>query len=466
MDRISKASTIENLPNELLALIASHLEFSPPSIFKFAHEPSLQLTCSDQHPLKCLSQVSWRWRKIVLPVLFRYSRIALDSDPQWVPIDARLIENMQGQLTSLSDHELQIYTKMRSKFKSSSMFAFDEAFDDLLINLCRVQEGDNILKSVPNILWLPHLKRDFSEFARFVEQYELKHHIQSLVIYTDKEYELAHITTADAPLGRAVAEIWSRIFTYFDPWRVVVAAPPPTLAGLLHTQMMSADAWAFQMKLHYIELLHSETQRIQHLSSTCRPWDEALIHQRPWSHLSYNEGSSVAAYSTYEYHLKQSPRMLYLILLHLAKDGQDCCNIRSFTFHGVFPFSTNITTIVCPLVAVRSLREVRFQLAPGKENDVLSDTKRLGRAQSQDLWMEWNESYKVISWFLAHHGFERGGLLISLDCDDEARENEVEENMIASQSSETNWKKLGRGTWIKEGAPEQNMMVSVVDEGK
>jgi len=328
---------MQSLPNELLIHIASQLDLPPPSVLKFRHEPTPQLTVSDSIPLKCLSQVSWRWRKIALPILFKYARIALDPEPQWVPVDARLVDSMQGQLTSLSHHEFRIYTKMRSKFKSSSAFAYEETFDDLLISLCRIQDGDKFLKSVPRILWLPHLPSSFTQFGRFVHRYTLKHHIKNVVVYTHQEYELRPVTTANAPMARAVNEIWTHVFSYIEPTRVVVAAPPTTMAGLLDTQMQSADAWAFDMKTHYIELLQPEPLRLEHMTTDCRPWNSTLIHKRPWYHLSYNEGSSIAAYSTYEYHLKQSPRILYLLLLRLAKEAQSCCNIISFDFTGVFP---------------------------------------------------------------------------------------------------------------------------------
>jgi hypothetical protein len=442
--------TMDSLPNELLIQIASHLDHEPPSITKFAHEPSAHLTYSDVTPLKALSQVSWRWRKITLPILFRFSRVSLDNSPQWVPIDARLIEDMQSQLTTLSNHEFQIYHKMRSKFKSSSTFAFDEAFDDLLINLCRIQEGDEFLKSVPHILWLPHLPRNFAEFVRFLGQYDLQHHLKSLVVYTDQEYELRHVTSADAPLSRAVSEIWNSIFSHLDPPRIVVAAPPTTIAGLLDTQMLSSDAWAFDMKMHYVELRRPE-YRIEHQGSICRPWDAALIHRRPWNHLGYNEGSSITAYSTYEYHLKQSPKMLYLLLLRLAKEVQDCCNIRSFSLVSVFPFSTNMTTIIRALQKIRTLRTVHFQLAPGPENNLLSTPKKMGRAQAGDLWLEWNESYKIIGSFLGLFEFENGSEFISSDCVSSIQmASEVEDYLQKLQDRGVGWRHSRVGTWVRD----------------
>jgi len=440
---------MNDLPNELLAQIASHLDVPSPSVTKFAHEPSSLLTCSDATPLKALSQVSWRWRKIVLPILFHYSRILLDRDPQWVPIDARLMEDMQHQLTTLSNHEMEIYQKMRTKLKSSSMFAFDEEFDDLLINLCRIQDGDSFLKSVPHILWLPHLPRTFLDFKRFVEHYDLKHHIRSMVVWTDRDYELRHVATADAPLARAVAEIWSQIFTFLDPRRVVVAAPPTTMAGLLDTSMLSSDAWAFDMKMHYIELVQPESGVIDHSSPTCRPWDSALIHRKPWYHIGYNESSSIAAYSTYEYHLKQSPKMLYLILLRLAKEAENCCNIRSFSFFSVFPFSSNVTTVFWALYKVPTLKRIQLRLSPGPENDLLNSPERMGRAQASDVWLEWNESYKIIASFLGAYDFEDDSEFISADCEQPSLAHEVDEWMQLVQKRGTGWQKMEDGRWIR-----------------
>ncbi|ORY17118.1 hypothetical protein BCR34DRAFT_556059 [Clohesyomyces aquaticus] len=444
-------TTLDALPNEILIQIASHLDLGAPSIAKFPHEPSPQLTSSDKTPLKTLSRVSWKWRKIVLSSLFYYSRIILDKEPQWVPIDARLIENMQGHLTSLSDHETQIYQKMRGKFKSSSMWAFDESFDDLLINLCPVHEEDAFLKSVPATLWLPRLPKWFTHFTRFVADYNLKHHIRSIVLVADKEYELSDIPSADVPLGRAVSEIWSQIFSHLEPLRVVVAAPPTTLAGLLGTQVLSSDVWAFDMKMHYIELVQPRSSRADHTrESNCRPWDSALVHRRPWTHLGYNEGSSITAYSTYEYHLKQSPKMLYLILLRLAKEAQDCCNIHSFSFYAVFPFSTNLTTVIRALHKVKTLRKVQFQLAPGDENILLDARDKMGRAQPRDLWMEWNESYKAIASFLGSYTFPNGAEFVSSDCSNLSLADEVDRLMSMLRERGTGWRKTELGKWTRD----------------
>jgi hypothetical protein len=437
---------MNSLPNELLSQIASHLNHEAPSVTKFAHEPSAQLTCSDRIPLKILSQVSWRWRKIVLPILFRYSRIALDNDLQWVSMNHQLLVGMELQLTKLSDHEFKIYTKMRSMSKDNPTF-FRESINRDMSKLCRVQDGDEFFKSVQNILWLPHLSKAFADFARFVSQYELKHHVKSIVVHTNREEERPVPSTS---LARAVSEIWTHIFHHLEPTRIVVAAPPKTLAGLLDTQTLSNDIWAFGMETHYIELLQPEPHRLDHMTTTCRPWDSALIHRRPWYHIGYNEGSSISAYSTYEYHAKECPKVLYLTLIRLAKEAQECCNITSFSFTGVFPFATNITSIVRALHRIPTLKNLSFQLAPGPENDLLSDAKRRGRAQSSDFWTEWRESYKVIASYLGVLAFGEGSVFMSKDCEGKQLETEVGECMDLLRKRGRGWRQEGIGRWVRE----------------
>ena len=446
-------TSIQSLPNELLLQIISYFDCEPPSISKFSHEPSSALTVSDYTPLKSLSLVSRRWRSLALSTLFRYTRIDLNEEPRWVPINARLIESMQGHLSKLSDHEMHIYQKMRNIQKSSAMFAFDEMFDDLLVSYCCVQKDDEFLKSAPLIHWLPSLSKTFPTFSRFVEQYGLKRHIESVIVHTAMEYELRHVSTSDAPLRKAVSDIWSQLLSCLEPTRVVVAAPPSTMACLLDTTMLSPDAWAFDMRMHYIELIQPDPRHNppHPRSPDCRPWDTALIHQRPWSHLSYNEGSSISAYSTYEYHLKQAPKILYLLLCQLSHVSP-CCNINSFTFTSVFPYNTSISAIIFVLRKIPTLKKIEVRLAPGPENNVLASPKRMRRAQPHDLWLEWTESYNCVETLLCLYEFGDGAEFTSRDCEQLSLAEEVEDMMQKVRERGIGWRKVERGTWVRDRA--------------
>jgi hypothetical protein len=233
------------------------------------------------------------------------------------------------------------------------------------------------------------------------------------------------------------------------------------MAGLLDAQLLSSDVWAFDMKMHYVELAQESLSTIEHMNTTCgRPWGTALIHRRPWTHLGYNEGSSITAYSTYEYHLKQSPKMLYLTLIRLAKEAQPCCNIRSFSFVGVFPFSTNIAAVVRALQKIRTLKEVRFQISPGPENNVLGSQKRMGRAQAPDLWLEWNGSYKAIVAFLGTYEFAEGSRFISRDCTNLIMGKEVEEFMDLLQTRGLGWRRERDAVWIRDRTLDRDVATS------
>jgi hypothetical protein len=232
--------------------------------------------------------------------------------------------------------------------------------------------------------------------------------------------------------------------------------------------MLSSDTWAFDMKMHYIELIQTSPSCLDHMktSPSCRPWNTALVHRRPWTHLAYNEGSSITAYSTYEYHLKQSPKMLYLILMRLAKEVDTCCNITSFSFTGIFPFATNVTSIIRALHRISTLRNVTFQLAPGPENDLLSQPDRMGRAQSGDFWLEWTESYKVIASYLGVFDFEDGAEFRSKDCTTETLAKDVKEIVELLKHRGAGWRsKEGEvGVWVRDHVLDDDFTAPSVDQ--
>lgn len=81
---------MDSLPDELLLHILSHLDRGPPSDAHFFDEPDTRTSSSfrDQ-PLKALSCVSQRWRRIVKPLLFDHLvlRLWVYDEPanRWLP---------------------------------------------------------------------------------------------------------------------------------------------------------------------------------------------------------------------------------------------------------------------------------------------------------------------------------------------------------------------------------------------
>jgi hypothetical protein len=150
--------------------------------------------------------------------------------------------------------------------------------------------------------------------------------------------------------------------------------------------------------------------------------------------------------------LKQSPKILYLILVRLAKEASPCCNITSFSFTGVFPFVTNVTAIVRALHKIPNLGRIDFQLAPGPENNSLEDPERMGRAQRSDFWLEWNDSYKVLVSYLDIFDFVDGAQFQSHDCGNKELAQEVAGYIELLQQRGAGWRKsdVEDGVWVRD----------------
>jgi hypothetical protein len=373
-------------------------------------------------------------------------------------MDARLLDSMQGQLSKLSNHEFMLYTKLRSKFKSTSGFAFEPAMDDVLIQLCRVQDGDEFLKSTPHIVWLPHLSQDFTNFRRFVTQNKLKRYIKSVVVHTSKEYDLRHVSTAQEPLERSVSEIWTQVFSCLEPTRVVVAAPPSTMAALLDSRVASNDTWAFEMKMHYLELLQKEPPSVENEDKETQRSDSALIFQRPWYHIGYNQGSSIAVYSTYEFQSKTAPRVFDITLNCLARRPESCHSLTSLTFISVFPLASSVLFIMNEIHRITSIKKVTFQLAPGPENDLLSNASKRRKAQSSDFWSEWRQGYHLLANMQTFVGRgkddNRGATLTEIasrDCYTKQLTDEITEVVdYCLKVERAGWRSGGVGRWVRD----------------
>lgn len=76
---MSLPSPIDGLPEELLLSIFHLIDSVPPSVTSSRQEPSLGLTCSDTHGYKDLASVCQKWRRIALPLLFKFSRLRLEN---------------------------------------------------------------------------------------------------------------------------------------------------------------------------------------------------------------------------------------------------------------------------------------------------------------------------------------------------------------------------------------------------
>lgn len=81
------ATSLQDLPEEIIVQIISYLDAPPRSVTHIKHEPKSTLFDSPQHPFKDLSRTCKTLRRITLPLLFRHARITVDLTMHREPAD-------------------------------------------------------------------------------------------------------------------------------------------------------------------------------------------------------------------------------------------------------------------------------------------------------------------------------------------------------------------------------------------
>ena len=197
--------------------------------------------------------------------------------------------------------------------------------------------------------------------------------------------------TESSPEG-FIQKLCSTLVYEINPKYLTIIFPSqlfPFLSSSGQCGMINAyDGWAFDMPLH---VLHLSCQQPYSRSEADSLWD------KPWSTITLNEGSSLKAYSTYDFYTKQNPSIFL--------DQQFCKNViknmwsvtvREFEYVAVFPLAIHLKRILVQLKFLTNLRILSTRLAPHENSSILLDMARVGKAQFRDLWLGLEENYASI----------------------------------------------------------------------
>ncbi|KAF7184949.1 hypothetical protein HII31_13572 [Pseudocercospora fuligena] len=394
---------ITRLPEELLLAIFDQLEGPAPSEIKARLEPNLTLTSGTDLTYKSISRVCKRWRRIISPLLFRYSRLQLDvaPRPEW---------------------------RDRGSFDAStSQDALDGA-----VGAVEVAEYAKIHPPTYNgrslgeasLQWAQRFHHTLEDCLAFVATNNLSSSIQSFILLTDRmlpgfndRYPHRLAATQDHRY-RAAALLWQRLYSAIRPQTVKVLAPPPELAILTNCAIDLFGEWAFSdMDFHLLTIsvddpnaLHpsldsSELNYIPPQYPSIAP--SSILKLQPWTHLSLNEGSFLKAYGTYEYFERGPPSLIYSIkpvinpkpstqLRHGHPPGSiDLQSLKSFTYTAILPFATHLDF----RTLIPHLDELDIKLAPdpSEQENLLGDKERVGHAELEDCWQEFFTAYRFIT---------------------------------------------------------------------
>ena len=186
---------------------------------------------------------------------------------------------------------------------------------------------------------------------------------------------------ADRPVStRQIQRVLDVALEMLNPIVVTLAVSPTQLATLMMSECRLTDAWAFQIPFQVLRLQTDERE------SYVRQTPSHLMQGRPCHQVTFNEGSTVPIYSTYEYFHRQMPSWMIDPLFF-----RGClCQLTVFEFIAVFPH-TNLDRLNI-LSCMTSLRIFRVQLAPSRPhpNPSQDDIKEahLIQENNKDIWME------------------------------------------------------------------------------
>lgn len=288
----------------------------------------------------------------------------------------------------------QIISVLAEKEPPSAKFIYEQPSESLLNPGCRPLKH---LSCVCQVLrrfcfssLFSALKVDIevvAGFVEFIKSSQLAGRVDSLVLFS----------TPGCLGGRLIWPRMVQVVDRVDAPSVTIMLPPSVFSDILPYGLNLQDAWAFDIDYQIVHLkMPRSTVAPKTPEKAVR--DRNVFAMRPWTHFTCNEGSSVKAYSTYEYYFKHKPSPFNASnpyqFLRAMENSLD--HITSLDVIAVFP--NTIWSLCKGITVMPNLRSLRTQLAPTPTNNVLDDPSALGKCQTKDLWMEFESSY---DWLIA-----------------------------------------------------------------
>ncbi|KAL8665178.1 MAG: hypothetical protein Q9202_002400 [Teloschistes flavicans] len=192
-----------------------------------------------------------------------------------------------------------------------------------------------------------------------------------------------------------------KMIAQLNPLALTIMGPPSLLGNLLDLNVETKDEWAFGPRLQVVRL-----KQDYHRSRTEKSaiWERptSLWYSRPWIEASFNEGSSLSAYSTYAYHSMTTPSVLHC-LYGRQWFGFDMPAVlpflRHFEFVAIFPLWDHIVEVMNAIRSLPHLVSLTTQITPSTtaKDNILEDPERVGKAELSDLWAETDASYRYMA---------------------------------------------------------------------
>lgn len=255
-----------------------------------------------------------------------------------------------------------------------------------------------------------------------------------------------------APTNDGTQAWWARLLNDIPLTTFTIMCAPHVFAELASISIISVDSWAFNMPYQIIRFRQDEMAARRRVDLNNLP---NLLTARPWTEFSVNEGSSLKAYTTYEYFLRRTPSLM--ATLHSTKSTEAdlmFARLKSFSFTAIFPFYNHVDEILKSVRKMKHLRTLSLMLCPEPQSRVLEDEieDAKGHLDVNDPWNEFDTAYMLVSHTVVALTVE--GELHELRIDDVKMEGIRDnlETLISSKLQEW-WSYEGRGIWRRKRQP-------------
>lgn len=269
------------------------------------------------------------------------------------------------------------------------------------------------------------------EFLSFISRSDLGRNVTSIAVIVSGPWAM-----------RVDPFWWQSVLGHIDPLRITLIAAPRFLEATLYVNFEFSDSWAFDIPL---QILHLEQDRRKHNVDQSIQLDEqsSLLAARKWTSMLFNEGSSLAAYSHYEYFHLRTPS-LFNSRLDVESIRPYLDNLVSFHYVAIFPFLEHMTRVGKATIMMPNLQSVSVQLVPDLRDNIQIDAK--GPVDASDPWMEVASGYTVFLCTLSDNSTSHLKKVVAYDYD----RLQTEQSGVMWEVLERNgWDHDGHGTWTR-----------------
>ena len=231
------------------------------------------------------------------------------------------------------------------------------------------------------------------DFLAFSDANDLPRHTDSLLLYSKSS---SSIEENDQP------SIWPPVCQIIDsvkPSVMKAMFAPSLFTEFLPYEIHLSNQWAFKIPFQVLQLaMPRDLAQSSHTSQDAMK-SQNVFQLREWTHCTFNQGSSVKAYSTYEYFYKQTPSIFLPTSpnspLMIGLFG----HLTTIDYIAVFPID-HVADFCELMECMENLRILRVQFAPTLDDKVLDDPAALGKSQPMDLWQEFESCYDTLAMYL------------------------------------------------------------------